>query len=369
MSEDVKKLERLVRDLSERGRVLAQAKAELASGTAMSNSELQTDTKSIEASSLTQIPKGRHYGVPSEKSVDKIDRQLLEQEQLGLFTSVPLVPGNEFPTLMARLPLFLPIKREGQKKLLDKDNALPFETPFGRGRRFGALTTVEDEDVLIAIIRSRSRRLTGKAEQLPIRVRSWFEPDSPGKKIDVHSSVFTLTQLLDELGLSHAGPNYDGALDSLKRINSLVIELEVTKHERYFGKAGKRANGRGIKLVEILWDVYDKEGVIYCQLDPIVAMWLEKEYTYLNWNIRKQLSGSRARAIHRYLSSQPANYSDRLLKIAEVVGIKVVPKKLRPIFKEALDQLVALGWLESYEITGTGRSAPMMLKIVRSAVK
>jgi len=304
----------------------------------------------------------RRQGVTSSKRVSRAAREIFRQEQMGLFTSVPIQPSNEYPTLLARLPLFPPTTTAVQKALLDKDNALPFSTCFGTGRRFGAMLTIQDEDVLQATARLRTYRLQGKGSLLPIKIQQIFERGADGQ-YEVHSSTFTLKQLCDELGWTKCGKNYRVALQSLRRLNSVVVELEVAKKERYFGSLATR--GAGFKLLDVAWDLYREEGIVYVQFNPLVVMWLEKEFTYINWNVRRRLRSPTARALHRFLSSQPAVYRKELLAVANAVGIWQEPRRLTSVVVPALEELVAIGWLESYAIEGTGRSTPKVLTTVR----
>jgi hypothetical protein len=362
-NDPVERLRRCAEEAKARRREAERLEAELSS---VSLTDEEEATASEPHDKFTAIsPKSwQRRGLTSSKIVSHASRHLLQQEQLGLFTSIPIQAGNEFPTLIARLPIFPPVSEDTQRELLDRDQALPFDTAFGKGRRFGPLLTVQDEDVLQATSRLRSHRLSGKGGQLPIKIQQMFARGS-NELYEVHSAAFTPRQLCEELDLVKGGSSYKRVLESLRRINGTVIELEVAKKERYFGSLATR--GGGFKLIDIAWDLYQEEGMIYCQFNPLVVMWLEKEFTYVNWNIRKQLTSPTARALHRYLSSQPANYSDKVLKIAGAVGIWVPNKKLTSVFLHAMDQLVKVGWLASYELTGTGRNTPKMLHVRRAA--
>ncbi|MHB8455733.1 MAG: hypothetical protein ACYDDO_13810 [Acidiferrobacterales bacterium] len=318
------------------------------------------EISSTEVSSPNLEPIRRRRGVPSVKVVGHAVDWILAQERLGLFTSIPLVPGNEFPTLVGRLPLCPPMSRARQKKKLDADNALPFTTSFGRGRRFGAPTTTDDEDVLFAMLHLRTHRLTGPGNVLPIKISSVFGHDARGR-LGVHTAIFTLGQLVDELGISKTGPNYRSTMASVKRLNAMVVELETAKKERYFGKDVTSSRGTSFKLLDVAWELFDDSGVVYVQFSPVVVMWLENEYTYVNWNVRKKLHGQNARALHRFLSTQPHTYRFELVKVADAVGIDVPVKKLKPTFNAALKQMKDISWLSDFGITGTGRASPLML--------
>jgi hypothetical protein len=299
-------------------------------------------------------------GEPPQSPPDEQSwKSFVEMEQRGLFASLPVVPHNEYPTLLTRLPIFPPVLRSRQKKWLDHDNALAFKTPFGTGRRHGPPLTVEDEDTLIVLLILRDRRLTGHANRLPFPVPGTYSPRDNGQYC-VHTVMCTVSQILDLKDVSNGGSARDWVLESVRRLAATTLEINVNKHERYFGKMTK---GTTIKLLDVVWSVYE-EGYLLVQFSPIVADWLEREYTYISWTIRKELTDL-GKSVHRFLSSQPRYYKGELATIAEVVGCDVPKRNLRPRFREVLDKLVALGWLKHYKFSGTGRKRPLMLETWR----
>ena len=287
------------------------------------------------------------------------NHQLYEMEQSGRFNTYPLVPNNQFPTLLTRLPIFRPTTRIKQKKMLDQDNALEFSTPFGSGRRHGPLLTVRDEDTLIAITRLRDRRLYGNATDLPIPIASWCA-DTQGK-VQVHFVLCTVQDINHEKNLTNGGENYRATVDSIKRLAATSIELNTNRHERYFGEVEK---GGTLRLLDVIWELYEKDGILLIQIPPIIAYWLEKEYTYLNWEVRLSLNDL-GKSLHRFLSSQPRHYQGQVSRIAESIGYDGPSKNTKPRFREALEQMLKLKWLSSYRFTGTGRRQPLMLSIER----
>jgi hypothetical protein len=287
-------------------------------------------------------------------------QSLFEMEQLGLFTSSPVVPNNEYPTLLTRLPIFPPILRSRQKKRLDQDNALVFKTPFGTGRRHGPPLTTEDEDTLIVLLTLRDRRITGRADRLPFPVPGVYSFKEDGCCC-VHTVVCTASQILEMKGISNGGSARDWTLESIRRLAATTLEINVNKHERYFGKMTK---GTTIKLLDVVWSIYETEGYLLMQFSPIVANWLEREYTYISWSVRKELT-ELGKSVHRFLSSQPKYYKGELATIAKVIGCDIPNRNLRPRFREVLDKLVTLDWLKQYKISGTGRNTPLTLETWR----
>ena len=287
--------------------------------------------------------------------------RFLEREQLGLFDSFPVQPGNEFPTLLARLPIFPAIARARQKKLLDADNALPFETPFAKGRRHGPPVSVEDEDCLIALIRLRQRRLVGQGGKLPIPIGSHHFTDSAGK-VSVHVVCCTLSQVLTEMGQCDSGRNFQRALQAFKRLAAMVVEVETQQAHRYFGQSTK---GTSFKLVDIVWEAFETQGLILAQFPPVVVHWLENHASYLQWDVRRKLTGRNARALHRFLSTQPRTYDADMVWLAQTIGWEGDKRRMRTAFETVLQQFIDLQWLEAYEISGTGRRVPHRIHIWR----
>lgn len=316
-----------------------------------------------ESSAPLPARKASKNGTPSPNLVRHAELRLIEQEQLGLFTAFPIRPGNEFPSLLARLPLFPAIARSRQRSLLDKDNALPFSTPFGQGRRHGPPVSVEDEDYLIALMRLRQKKLIGQGPRLPIPIGFQQPFSDHDGNVGVHVVCCTVTQIIGEMGNADNGQAYQRTLASLKRLAAMVVEIETSKSERYLGTV---KNGTSIKLVDIVWQAFEQEGLIIAQFNPVVAKWLEHDATYLDWETRRQLVGRNARALHRFLSSQPKTYESTLERIAETIGWEGEKRRMRTGFETILSQMRDIGWVRDWEITGTGRSVPFRLKLLRS---
>ena len=293
-----------------------------------------------------------------------LERDIERSVDHGYIRSYPILPKNEIPTLLARLPIFPPVQRQRQKSMVDKDNAWVFRTAYGSGRRHGPPLTVRDEDTLIAILRRRDRRLYGESINLPIPLAPMFS--SHGEKaVEVHCVVCTIRELIDELRLTRGGDNFTQTLDSVKRLGGTRIEISVTKTDRYFGKFEA---GTPISLIDVQWKAYEEEGVLFIQIPPLIVHWLEREYTYLNWDVRLQLNDL-GKALHRYLSSQLSKkrpqFTGDLMMVAEAIGYAGPSKNTKARFKEALARIQATQWISSFNITGTGRAKPLQLHVAK----
>lgn len=287
------------------------------------------------------------------------ERDLKRLEGQGFFASYPVKPQNEFPTLLTRLPIFRATRRRRQHKLQDVDNALSFTTPFGDGKRHGPPLTVRDEDTLIALMRLRSKRLYGRPEQLPVPIADIYE-DKAGR-VGVHFVVCSIDDVVRQLGLTDGGENYKRTFDSIKRLGATTLELNLKTHERYLGSM---KTGRMLQLLHVQWQVYERDGLLVILFPPVIAQWLENEYTYLDWRIRMQLDDL-GKCLHRFLSGQPKRYQTQALKLADTIGYDGPRKNIKQRVGRSLDKLIELEWLKSYTFTGNGRSVPLSILIER----
>jgi len=272
-----------------------------------------------------------------------------------VFSSYPLKVSNQFPTTLTRIPIFRPSRRVTQQKIQDTDNTVPFETPYGVGRRHGPPLTVTDEDTLIVLLRMRDRGMTGPSTHLPENVRDFHQPRNGMSTI--HRVTCTIKQINERLGKNDGGGSYRSTLASLKRLNACKIEFD--RNTRDGGK-----EGGAFDLVKIQWRVYDDHGLIDAVFPPVMADWLQSSYTYIDWDTRKKLTPL-GKAIHRYYSGQRSDFTIGLKKLAVTVGYDGRVDRLKPSFEKALNELVELGWFKSQEITGNGRTEPFMVHTTR----
>lgn len=285
---------------------------------------------------------------------------LFNDESSGLFETASLRPGTEFPSLFTRVPIF-PVRRRGKKsKREDKDRAYQFVTSWGRGRVHGPPLNVYDEDTLIAIMRLRSQRIKGRPHHLPIPLSAYQAglPMLPDDDVSVHLLVCTLTEIVQMCG-EKGGKTNQLRLESIKRLGACVIEFDRQTRS----KVGYR--GTQMKILDIAWDVYDADAVLLIQIPPIMAQWLESDYTYIDPNIRRQLTDT-GKALHRFFSSQRKNYEIHAEKLIDVIGYERSYSEFMRDLRSTLDRLVQLGWIEHKHISGTGRNQPHKLEFRRS---
>lgn len=295
-------------------------------------------------------------GRPSSAIVEQGQLHLFELERRGHFKAYPITPNNEFPTLLTRLPIFVPGRASRQKDTLDQDLALPFETSWGAGRKFGPPLSVYDEDTLMALGRLRQNVLEGKPGKLPKPVSS--RHTGSDEDVTVHVVYCMISDLEEMCGTSKGGRNRRLRLASIRRLAGTRIELTQRTPEGIIA-------GTTINLLDVNWEEYEENSRLYIQFSPHVADWLSNAYTYIDWSIRQELSNDVGKAIHRFLSGQPKTYTIMALKLKTTIGDTSRYNYFMTNLRDSLDQLVKLGWLEDFELSGNGRKVPHKLSIIR----
>jgi len=275
--------------------------------------------------------------------------------QNNVFKPSDLKPNNQYPSILSRLPIFRPSKRLTQQSIQDADNAVGFDTPWGEGRRHGPPLTTRDEDTLIALLHLRDRCLTGPTSHLPESVRDIYR--SKNGMTSVHRVTCTIDQINSFLGLSDSGKNYKVTLASIKRLNACKIEIENALVD------GSRVGG-SFDIVKIQWRVFDERGLVDAVFPPVMSHWLKASYTYIDWNIRKQLSPV-GKALHRFLSGQPKKYEIGMTKLAKTIGFDGRTDRLKKTIEKGLEELKKVGWVTDFSVSGTGRSVPWKVSINR----
>lgn len=278
------------------------------------------------------------------KQIDSILDATLDEGSASVGAS-PVIPGSEYPSLLTRLPIFLPTKRVTQFKDLDNSTGLKFNTVYGCGVRKGPPMTMFDEDVFIALLRLRQQKLIGKGEQLPIEL--------PRTMKDRSTSVYyvrcSVAEILQFLELKNAGNNKPRVVTSVKNLAACTLEFEKRIRDRY---AGVMVEGHSMRLLSAEWLVGQFDGWFDIVFSPEVTHWVDKEYTFINWDIRKQLTPL-GKALHRYLSSQPKFHDIPMRKLLEVIGYnrKNAANELRTAFAD----MKRIGWIRDYSVVRVGK--------------
>ena len=295
-----------------------------------------------------------YRGSSTNRIIEKAQLSLFELEQRGRFTQYPITPSSEFPSILARIPIFVPGLRTSQNKLLDKDNALRFKTPWGTGRKHGPPLSVYEEDTLIALAMLRQKRLIGKGSKLPVPISDILQS---GESVNVDVLFTTLSEIEDLCGNTRSGHNLKARLAAIKRLAGTRLEFERMADD-------KVPKGTTISILDVAWEKWDREAVLYIQFSPVMARWLEKAHSFINWNVRMKLTAP-GKAIHRFLSSQPKHYQIGVEKLRSTIGYPRDIKYFLRDLRETLRRLEELGWLVDSWLEGNGRSKPYKLAIQR----
>ena len=315
----------------------------------------------LERHARSVMPPERQWtrGRTSESVVEQAQLDLFQLERTGQFTTVSISPQNEFPTLLTRIPVFVPGRARKQRDRLDNDNALPFKTSWGTGRKFGPPLTVYDEDTLMALGRLRQNMLIGAPGKMPYPVSKLYattdEPD-----VHVHVVLCMLSDIQAMCGTSVGGRNNKLRLESVRRLAATKIEFNKETQDKV------RFSGTTIDLVHVKWDVYEDNAILYIQFSPLMAHWLERAYTYIDWSLRRSLRTDVGKAVHRFLSSQPKTYQIFTRKLQTTIGHTGPYKHFMADLREALAQLQDAEWIHQFEIVGNGRKKPHKLLLRRS---
>lgn len=296
-----------------------------------------------------------------ESALERAQLNLFNMERAGRFNSCPIHPSNEFPTFLTRVPIFLPNDREAQKKHLDQDNALPFESSWGKGRRHGPNLNTYDEDTLFALAKLRKSILVGPAQHMPVPVSRLFS-EAGNDEIHVHTVLCTLDDIENVCGTKRGGQSNKSRLDSIVRLAATRIELDsdTSAKPNVLGKS----KGTVIGLLDVHWETFEKDAILFVQFHPIVARWLEAYYTFVDFKIRSKL-GPVGKSIHRFLSSQRKNYEITIPKLLKAVNYLGEYKLFMRALRKALKTLESEEWIQAWEISGTGRKIPHKLSIRR----
>jgi hypothetical protein len=288
------------------------------------------------------------------------------QLDLPIEELLPVETGqSKYPTLLTRVPLFSPV---ANRTVLDTDwiKGEVYATPWGSIRRIGPGLDIYDEDTLIALFRlCRSRKLHGKREALPIPALRVVD-DEHGERREggqeeasVYIGTTTAYAVNRFLGRDTGGKDLRACRESIQRLG--VTSLFFHKSDLH--KEGKTG------FFDYIGDD-NCHGEITIQFRPAMYRLMESNYTYIDIAVRRQLSDV-GKSVHKFLSSQPQEYAISLDKLMAVVRYAGDSKEFKRVLMGTtkkigqLEKMKRLEWIKSYEISGTGRKTPFILRIWR----
>jgi len=306
-------------------------------------------------------------GTPGPKVIAeanaRLERFLRERgvEQFDLF------PSAEYPTPLTRLPLFPPVQRSTARELAAAADWIALESRWDGGGVYkaGPALTVYDEDTLFGLMNMRQQGMTGPADRLPIPAPPALTPSglAPGNPVRVHA-LYCLVSQLESVIQGHTPQRGWGGRAISKRRESMENLAAITlKFQK--PKGGDAFHGKPIQLIFIEYVATAQDACYYVQFHPLVSQWLEEYRTFLDFDIRRQLSPL-GKAMHRSLASQRSNRTFAI-PLTEFFASIGAFGELRDRKREALPQLeklIALQFLERFAITGTGRRTPWILEVI-----
>jgi hypothetical protein len=301
---------------------------------------------------ITPTPHKTGARRPPERKASNTIPDWVQQQLFGEFgVEVRRIDaGQEFPTALTRIPLFMPGRRDQQMGLL-KECSFAFSTPWGRGKRHGPPLTTDDEDTLMAILRLRRFALRGAGARLPVPIA-----DDTGEQT-VHAVYLRISDLQRELGVDAGGRANDLRLESIKRLAATRIEFEALAGDG-------TVCGTTHSLLEVQWKRWRGDGAILVQFSPVISRMLDEAYSFIDWNVRRQLTPV-GKAIHRFLSGQGKTYAIGAEKLQATIGCNRPFGKYMQELRRGMDRLKTLGWIKHYELRGNGRSVPFVLRVAR----
>lgn len=298
-----------------------------------------------------RLPKGR--GVAATRLIEQAQLKLLEREQRGDFTRFPITPGCEYPSIFTRVPLFAPTKRGTAKAMLDNDGAITFTTGWGEGRKFGPPLTIYDEDTLLALGALRQAQLVGMGSRMPVEVMNPFDP---AEETSVQVLYTTISEIEEYLCKSRGGRGHKKRLQSVKRLAAATIEF--TRISDPSTESAIKRRSFNTKIIDMLTEELKTDSCLFIQFPPVMVKWLKESYTYIDMDIRRQLSDN-GKAIHKFLAGQSV-FNISAEKLHTLTGTALPMNRFLQALRETLKKLEELGWLE-YELAGNGRRIPYVL--------
>ena len=288
--------------------------------------------------------------------------------QRGL-EQVELFPTSEYPTPLTRLPLFPPVTRETAIEMFKRGwTTLASRWDGGGVLRSGPALNIYDEDTLLGLMVLRSRRLKGRPDHLPVPLRCHDQNGCslPAEVVEVDTLYFRMSQLETAIRGNTpkggwSGPELARRRQSLDDLSGLRLRFELPR-------GGHEYSRKTISLFDTSGFSKEKDACYYVQFHPLVSQWLESYRTYIDLALRRKLSDL-GRAIHRFLASQRSNrtYAIELAAMYDAIGAQERVGKLNHHARIQLGIMQEDGFLESFSITGTGRSHPFVLAVTFQA--
>jgi hypothetical protein len=281
-----------------------------------------------------------------------------------------LWPGKEYPTLFTRLPLFRPMQRsrarEQQAEATKSSDFVRLNSRWDRGGvwRAGPALTVFDEDTLAGLMQLRSMEFSGNELLMPSKRSQRAElMASSGRRVTVHS-VFCVVSELESLIRGKTPPKKGWGGKVIKQRRESIERLAATSLRFEEPKGLDLYRGKMIPIIEVDWVGDPKNACYYIQFHPAIVHWLNEYYTYIDLDIRRQLTPF-GKALHRFLASQVSNahYEIDFEVLLEAIGYEGRVGEAKTSANAQMKKLLELGFAKSFAFEGNGRSVPFKLVV------
>jgi hypothetical protein len=291
-------------------------------------------------------------------------------EEVGI-EQFDLFPGREYPTLFTRVPLFPPMQRsrarEQQALATKKSDFVRLKSRWDKGGvyRSGPALTVVDEDTLAGLLQLRSIGFSGNELLMPSKKMGGKNEMilSGGKNVVVHA-VYCIVSELETLIKGREPPKKGWSGTVIKRRRESIERLAATNLRFEQPKGLDMYRGKIIPIIELDWVGSKDNACYYVQFHPAIVKWLEDYRSYINLDIRRELTPF-GKALHRFLSSQTSNttYNVDFEVLLEAIGYEGRIGEAKRHAVGQLKKLIELDFIKEYFFAGNGRKDPYQLSV------
>lgn len=241
-------------------------------------------------------------------------------------------------------------------------------TQFHKATSWGPPLDTYDEDVLYALMElTWYKRITAPRGRLPAKRPRLVAVDKGTAPIEtglneiasVVVGEITAYEINSFLGKSCSG-------DALKRTRFAILKLALTSLMFEDEKMGTYGVFHLLSFV----GAKDASGSVLIQWDPTIVAMRENPQmrVYVDLNVRRALSDTGS-MVHRFLSSQLSNrsphYEIGLDRLQLAIHLSKPVKYFKRDVEENMKRCVETGWLQRFDITGTGRNKPFKLIVFK----
>ncbi|MET0050394.1 MAG: hypothetical protein ABW095_04860 [Candidatus Thiodiazotropha sp.] len=281
-----------------------------------------------------------------------------------------LWPGKEYPTLFTRLPIFRPMQRSRARKqqaeATKSSDFVRLNSKWDRGGvwRAGPSLTILDEDTLVGLMQLRSMEFNGYEQLMPSKGSQRAELLAhSGRRVIVHSVICFISELESLIrGKKHPKKGWGGNV--IKQRRASIERLAATSLRFEQPKGLDLYRGKMIPIIEVAWIGDPKNACYYIQFHPAIVHWLNEYYTYIDLNIRRQLTPF-GKALHRFLASQVSNplFEIDFEVLLQAIGFDGRVGEAKISANAQMKVLLELGFAKSFAFKGNGRSVPFKLVV------